>query len=169
MRGGAAAPRRAGRPADEVRGPRTGLAFARLLLAAFLAGVIGGFVWALAPGEVSWLGPLSGAALALGAVLFLGFLLRQLAGRLRTTWGRLIAAAGMWMVLWAGAALLLRSRASAEGPGAYGEAMRQLLMELAIFGFALNAIYGFGQRLLRTMPSCRCRTPLMSPRLTRQA
>jgi hypothetical protein len=129
-------------------GPRAGLAFSRLLLAALLTGVIGGFVWALAPGEVSWLGPLSGAALVLGAVLFLGFLLRQLAGKLRTTWGRLIAVAGVWLVVWAGVTLLLRSRASAEGPGAYDVSMRQLLMELSIFGFALNAIYGFGQRLL---------------------
>jgi hypothetical protein len=129
-------------------GPRTGLAFSHLLLAAFLAGVTGGFVWALVPGAVGWLGPLSGAALVLAAVLFLGFLLRQLAGKLHHTWCRLIVAAGVWMVLWAGTTLLLRSRASAEGPGAYGESMRQLLMELAIFGFALNAIYGFGQRLL---------------------
>jgi NnrS protein len=43
---------------------------------------------------------------------------------------------------------VLRSRAAAEGPGAYAEPMRQLLMELAIFGFSLNAIYGFGSRLL---------------------
>jgi uncharacterized protein involved in response to NO len=128
-------------------GPRAGLAFSRLLLAALLAGVLGGFVWALAPGAISWLGPLSGAALVLGAVLFLGFLLGQLAGKRRTTWARLIAAAGVWMVLWAGATLWLRSRESAAGPGAYGESMRQLLMELAVFSFALNAIYGFGQRL----------------------
>jgi hypothetical protein len=129
-------------------GPRAGLPFARLLLAALLTGVVGGFAWALAPGGLSWLGPLSGAALVAGAVLFLGFLLRQLAGKVRTTWGRLIVAAGAWIVLWAGLTLLLRGRAAGDGPGAYGEAMRQLLMELAIFGFALNAIYGFGQRLL---------------------
>jgi hypothetical protein len=43
--------------------------------------------------------------------------------------------------------LALRCQA-AEGPGTYSESMRQLLMDLAIFGFALNAIYGFGQRLL---------------------
>jgi hypothetical protein len=129
-------------------GPRAGLAFSRLLLAIFLIGVIGGFVWALVPGEVRWLGPLSGAALVLAAVLFLGFLLRQVGGKLRNTWARLVTAAGVWMVLWAAATLVLRSRAAAEGPGAYGEAMRQLLMELAIFGFALNSIYGFGQRLL---------------------
>ena len=52
------------------------------------------------------------------------------------------------MVLWAGTTLVIRSRATAEGPGAFGEPMRQLLMELAIFGFSLNAIYGFSPRLL---------------------
>src|SRR5690242_16225466 len=55
-------------------GPRTGRAFSRLLLAAFLVGIIGGFAWAWAPGEVGWLGPLSGGGLALASVLFLGFL-----------------------------------------------------------------------------------------------
>lgn len=129
-------------------GPRAGLAFARSLLAVFLTGVIGGFVWALAPRAVSWLGPLSGAALGVAAVLFLGFLFRQLAGKLHHTWGRLIVAAGVWLVLWAGTTLVFRTSASAEGPGAYSESMRQLLMDLAIFGFGLNAIYGFGQRLL---------------------
>jgi hypothetical protein len=129
-------------------GSRTSLAFARLLLAIFLVGVIGGFIWALVPGEVGWLGPLSGAALVLATVLFLGFLLRQLSRNLRATWGRLIAAAGVWMIVWAGVTLVLRSRSSTEGPGVFGNAMRQLLMDLAIFGFALNAIYGFGQKLL---------------------
>lgn len=129
-------------------GPRPGRAFCRLLLAAFLTGVVGGFVWSLAVRELSWLGPLSGVALVLAATLFLSFLLRQVAGKLRSTWARLISAAGVWMVLWAVMTLVLRSRAATEGPGAFGEPMRQLLMELAIFGFALNAIYGFGQKLL---------------------
>ncbi len=129
-------------------GPRAGPGFARLLRTALLGGVIGGFVWALLPGKVPWLGPLSGAALVLGAGLFLAFLLGQLARKLRTTWGRLITAAGVWMIVWAGTTLWLRWRTAGAGPGAYGEPMRQLLMELAIFGFALNAIYGFGLRLL---------------------
>ncbi len=129
-------------------GPRPGRAFRRLLLAAFLTGVVGGFVWSLMAREASWLGPLSGAALVLAAALFLGFLLRQAAGKLRFPWARLISAAGGWMVLWAAATLVLRSRAAAEGPGMYDEPARQLLMDLAIFGFSLNAIYGFGQKLL---------------------
>jgi hypothetical protein len=129
-------------------GPRPGRALCGLLLAAFLTGVIGGFAWSLAAPGAGGLGPLSGAGLVLAAALFLGFLLRQLAGKLTATWARSVVAAGVWMVLWAGATLLLRSRAAAEGAGAYGEPERQLLMELTIFGFCLNAIYGFGQRLL---------------------
>jgi hypothetical protein len=129
-------------------GPRPGPAFARLLLAALLGGVVAGFAWSLLPGPAGWLGPLSGAALALGAALFFGFLLRQVGGRLRLTWARLVLAAGAWLLAWAAATLLLRWRAAGEGPGAFTEPQRQLLMELAIFGFALNAIYGFGQRLL---------------------
>lgn len=129
-------------------GPSTHLGFSRLLLASFLTGVIGGFVWALAPGALGWLGPLSGAALVVAAVLFLGFLLRRLGRNSGTTWGRLISAAGAWMVVWAFATVALRGRADAEGPGVYSESIRQLIMDLAIFGFALNAIYGFGRKLL---------------------
>jgi hypothetical protein len=129
-------------------GPRPGRVFCRFLLAAFLLGVLGGFAWSLAAREVSWLGPLSGAALVLAAALFGGFMLRQVAGGLRSTWARLVIAAGGWMLLWAAATLVLRSRAAGDGPGGYGEPMRQLLIELALFGFALNAIYGFGLRLL---------------------
>jgi hypothetical protein len=127
---------------------RPSLGYARLLLAAFLIGVIGGFIWALTPRHAGWLGPFSGATLVLAAALFLAFLLRQLRYHGRTTWGRLIAAAGIWMLVWAGVTLALRCHASAEGPGVYGESMRQLFMDLAIFGFAMNAIYGFGQKLL---------------------
>jgi uncharacterized protein involved in response to NO len=129
-------------------GPRVSQAFCRWLLATFLAGIIGGFVWGLAPDAAAWLGPVSGIALVLAAVLFFGFLLHRVARNLGTPWGRFIAAAGVWMVVWAGTTLLLRGGASSDGPGAFGESMRQLLIDLAIFGFALNAIYGFGQRFL---------------------
>lgn len=129
-------------------GPQASPTHSRLQLATFLIGVTGGFVWALVPGDVGWMGPVSGSALVLAAILFLGFLLRQITRKLHHTWCRLIAAAGVWMVVWAGVTLLLRSRESDNGPGVYSESMRQLLMELAIFGFALNAIYGFGRKLL---------------------
>jgi hypothetical protein len=127
---------------------RPSLGYARLLLAGFLVGVVGGFFWALTPRHTGWLGPLSGATLVLAAALFLAFLLRQLRRNWRATWSRLIAAAGIWMLAWAGVTFALRCHTSTEGPGAYGESMRQLFMDLAIFGFAMNAIYGFGQKLL---------------------
>ncbi len=131
-----------------VAGPRARLRFCRFLLAALLLGVIGGFLWSLLPERAGWLGPLSGLALVTAAILFFLFLLRQLTGKPRPTWARLILAAGAWMIVWAGVTLLLRYWAGAAGPGSYSEPMRQLLMELAIFGFTVNAIYGFGQRLL---------------------
>jgi hypothetical protein len=45
-----------------------------MLLAAFLVGVIGGFIWALTPRYAGWLGPFSGATLVLAATLFLAYL-----------------------------------------------------------------------------------------------
>jgi hypothetical protein len=129
-------------------GPRPGRTFRYLLLAALLTGVVGGFAWSLLAGPAAWLGPLSGAALVAGAALFLGFLVRQVGGRLRPTWARLVLAAGAWLLAWAVVTLVLHLRAAGAGPGAFSEPERQLLMELAIFGFALNSIYGFGQRLL---------------------
>jgi hypothetical protein len=129
-------------------GPRPGFVFCRLLLGVLLFGIAGGFLWSLLPAEAGWLGPASGAGLLAGAGLFLAFLFRQLVGKLRFPWGRFILAAGAWMVVWAGATLVLRINTASAGPGEYGESARRLLMELGIFGFALNAIYGFGQRLL---------------------
>ncbi len=129
-------------------GPRPHPLLCRLLLSAFLTGVVGGFLWSLWPEQAGWLGPISGVALVIAALGFLFFLYRQLAGKLRFPWARLILAAGVWMTVWASFTLVLRIAQSATGPGGYSEPQRQLLMELAIFGFTMNAIYGFGQRLL---------------------
>ena len=41
------------------------------MLSSILTGVLGGFAWSLAPQQWSWLGPLSGGALILGAVGYL--------------------------------------------------------------------------------------------------
>jgi len=59
------------------------------------------------------------------------------------------------MLLWAIAELVLRSYFRDTGPDHFRQGDRQLLMELALFGFALNAIYGFGQRLLPGMTGTR--------------
>lgn len=128
--------------------PRPRRPLRSLLLAAILAGVLGGFAWSLAPRRWAWLGPTSGAALVVASLGFLALVARQLAGKLRGPWAWFILASAAWMILWAVADLAFRSRAGPVGPGSYTDRARRLLMELAIFGFALNAIYGFGQKLL---------------------
>jgi len=131
--------------------PRPHRALLGLLLGALLVGVLGGFAWSLAPRRWPWLGPASGVAQVVAALGFLALVAQQLAGKLRTPWARFVLAAAAWMILWAVVDLMLRGRAGPAGPGAYTESDRRLLMELALFGFALNAVYGFGQRLLPGM------------------
>ena len=128
--------------------PRPGRWHARFMLSSILTGVLGGFAWSLAPQQWSWLGPLSGGALILGAVGYLFLAVRQLAGKWRTPWGRFIVASALWMVVWAVADFKLRTATSPRGPAVYSQGARLMLVELAVFGFALNAIYGFGQKLL---------------------
>lgn len=128
--------------------PRSKVWRTRLLLALALCGVLGGFAWSTAPGSLSGLGPLSGLALVLSASGYFGYVLRQLAGKWRALWGRFLAASAVWIVVWAVVELVLRSSAMSSGPGIFSDPTRMLLMELAIFGFAQNSIYGFGQKLL---------------------
>jgi hypothetical protein len=125
------------------------------ILGSILAGVVGGFAWALDPTDWPWLGPLSCAALVAGAATFLGIVLRWLAGSLRSSWARFVAAAALWLLAWACLVLYLRLVHRGEGPGAYGLPARLLLIELGAFGLALNAVYGFGLRLLPGMVGSR--------------
>jgi hypothetical protein len=105
----------------------------------------------MAPRHWPWLGSASGFAQLVAALGFLTLAVRQLSGKWRAPWARFILAAATWMVVWAVADLVLRARAGPDGPGSYTESARGLLMELALFGLALNAIYGFGLRLLPGM------------------
>jgi hypothetical protein len=131
--------------------PRPHRVLLDLLLGALLAGVLGGFAWSLAPRRWPWLGPASGVAQVVAALGFLALAAQQVAGKWRAPWGRFVLVAAAWMALWAVVDLVLRGRTRLEGPGTYTESTRQLLMELALFGFALNAVYGFGLRLLPGM------------------
>src|SRR5579885_3343322 len=128
--------------------PRASRAFRAVLLAAFLWGVAGGFAWALAPADWPWLGPAGGAGLAAAALGYLAFVVRQVGASLRPVWARLVLASAAWLALGGAATLTLRTVFAHDGPGGYGEPARLLLIELAVFGFALNAVYGFGQKLL---------------------
>lgn len=120
----------------------------RLLLMVVLLGVLGGFAWSMAPGRLSGLGPFSGLALVLAALGYLSYVFWQLAEKWRTPWGRFLVASTLWMVVWAVVELVLRIATKSSGPGIYSDRTRTVLMELAIFGFAQNSIYGFGQKLL---------------------
>jgi len=131
--------------------PRPRRVLLDLLLGALLAGVLGGFVWSLAPRRWPWLGTVGGLAQVAAALGFLALAVQQLAGKLRTPWARFVLAAAAWMIRWAVVDLMFRGRAGPAGPGTYTESARGLLIELELFGFALNAVYGFGQRLLPGM------------------
>jgi hypothetical protein len=71
-----------------------------------------------------------------------------LAGKWRFTWVRAVLMAGCWLTVWAAVTVWLRWNSGDAGPGAYSHSQRLLLIELAVFGFAMNSIYGFGQMLL---------------------
>lgn len=55
---------------------------------------------------------------------------------------------GFWLVVWAIVTIYLRLQVGASGPAAYSYEDRMLIIKLAVFGFAMNSIYGFGQMLL---------------------
>jgi len=59
-----------------------------------------------------------------------------------------VLVSGLWLTAWAVVTVWLRWNAGDAGPGAYSDSQRLLLIELAVFGFAMNSIYGFGQMLL---------------------
>lgn len=131
--------------------PRPHRALLALLLGALVTGVLGGFAWSLAARRWPGLGLASGFAQLAAALGFLAVIAQQLAGKVRAPWARFILAAAVWMTIWAVVDLALRGRAGPAGPGAYSESARRLVVKLALFGFALNAVYGFGQRLLPGM------------------
>lgn len=128
--------------------PRPRRVLLNLLLGALVAGVLGQFAWSQAPQRWPWLGGVSGSAQIVAALAFLYLAGRQLAGKWCAPWARFILAAAAWMMVWAAVDLALRVHAGSAGPVSYTQSARGLLLELALFGFALNAVYGFGQRLL---------------------
>ena len=84
----------------------------------------------------------------LAALGFLAVVLQQVAGKWTASGARFVLASAAWLFAWAAVTVGLRASSAASGPGIYSDATRQALMVLALFGFALNAIYGFGQKLL---------------------
>ncbi|HEY3392057.1 MAG TPA: NnrS family protein [Lacipirellulaceae bacterium] len=120
----------------------------RTLLALMLLGIAGGFIWFLISAKVPQLGVASAAALFAMAALYWAMQFAALCSKWRATWPRAILASGLWLTVWAVVTLHVRWLAYESGPGAYSSAQRLLLIELAVFGFSMNSIYGFGQKLL---------------------
>lgn len=120
----------------------------RALLALGLFGIAGGFTWYLLHAELAELGMVSAASLLLMAVVYWMLQLAMLHSKWRATWARAVLASGFWLAVWAAEMVYLRWLAGAAGPAAYTDPQRLLLIELAVFGFSMNAIYGFGQMLL---------------------
>lgn len=124
------------------------MGLARLILGLLLCAIVSAYIWALIPTEAFWLGPTSGASVLTAAVIYLSIVARYVAGKLRLAWARFVICSASWLCLWALYAVWLRSNFATSGPGAFAESVRLRMLELAVFGFALNSIYGFGLRLL---------------------
>ncbi|MBX7074039.1 MAG: NnrS family protein [Pirellulales bacterium] len=120
----------------------------RSLLGLGWLGIAGGFAWYLSPARLAALGAASAVSLLAMAILYWLLQIVMVRSKWRATWARAVLASGFWLVVWALVTLYLRWRAGGAGPAAYTDAQRLLLVELAVFGFAMNSIYGFGQMLL---------------------
>lgn len=113
-----------------------------------LVGVATGFAWSLFPTYLGPMGWIGGLALTLMSLLWLLLIVIQLHRQWRATWVRGLLAAALWLVAWSVATVWLRIQAGASGPDAYTMGQRLLVIELAVFGFTMNTIYAFGQKLL---------------------
>ena len=118
------------------------------LFAFALISLAGGFAWSIVPRQLSALGLASGVALLVVSLLFWGVQIWTLWPKRRLTWARAVMLSGWWLTIWAAATCFLRWQAGSAGPGTFSTTARLLLIELAVFGFAMNSIYGFGQLLL---------------------
>jgi hypothetical protein len=127
---------------------RLGPWYCHSLLMLGLLGVIGSFLWFVMPSEWPTLGIASAGALCLMAAGYSMLQFVMLRRKWPATWARAVLVSGLWLVAWGVIIICLRLSAGAAGPGAYSSSQRLLLIQLAVFGFAMNSIYGFGQMLL---------------------
>jgi hypothetical protein len=127
---------------------RWGTWVCRGLLSLALLGVGGSMLWSLAPMYFPWLGLLSSAALCLVSLVLSTLQILLVGMKWRATPNRAVILSGLWLIAWAVVTGWLRWNSGDAGPGSYSDAQRLLLIELAVFGFAMNSIYGFGQILL---------------------
>lgn len=115
-----------------------------LTLIALAAGV----VWSLAPQQLAALGVAGAGLLLVLAVALWSVQWNIVRQKWQATWARAVFMSGLWLVVWAAVTLYLRLQAGSAGPSVYSHDERMLIIKLAVFGFAMNSIYGFGQMLL---------------------
>lgn len=125
-----------------------GILIVRCLLAIALLGIGGGMLWSVFPELSPFLGVVSSVLLLLVCLVFWSLQIALLQKKWRMTWVRAVLASGLWLSTWAIVTIWFRWSASTEGPDTYNDAQRLLVIELAVFGFGMNSIYGFGQKLL---------------------
>lgn len=130
-----------------VRHPQ-GVWACRILLSLAIVGIVGSLLWSVSPESFAAIGLLSASALLLLSLSFWSLQVTMLLNKCGATWARAILASGLWLIAWAVLTVWLRWNSGSAGPGAYSDAQRLLLIEIAVFGFAMNSIYGFGQMLL---------------------
>ncbi len=118
------------------------------LLALALFGIVGGYAWSLWPEAFALPGVVGAASLLLMAAGYSVLQVSVLYSKWPATWARAVMTAGFWLIVWAVVTVYFRTLAGVAGPGVYSDSQRLLLIELAVFGFAMNSIYGFGQMLL---------------------
>jgi hypothetical protein len=105
-------------------------------------------LWSLFPESFAYVGLVSSAALLLMSFGFWTLQVLLLGPKWPATWARAVMVSGLWLTAWAVVTVWFRWNAGGAGPGTYSSTQRLLLIELAVFGFAMNSIYGFGQMLL---------------------
>jgi hypothetical protein len=125
-----------------------GASICRGLLWLALVGIAGSMLWSLFPDHVAGLGMASAALLCVMSLGLWSLQVALLRTKWRTTWARAVMVSGFWLTAWALLTAWLRWNAGSAGPGIYSDSQRLLLINLAVFGFAMNSIYGFGQMLL---------------------
>ncbi len=125
-----------------------GVWICRALLILALLGVGGSMLWSLFPASLAPVGLISSAALLLMSAGFWCLQWMFLRTKWLATWARAVLVSGLWLTLWAAVTVWFRWHVGDAGPGIYRDGQRLLLIELAVFGFAMNSTYGFGQVLL---------------------
>lgn len=128
--------------------PHVPLPMAWSIWGGLVGGTLCGWIWALWPSTFGPLAWLSGALFVLATLLLCALFWLSTKGHLREPWTWGVLAAGGWSVVWAGWVMIQRMAASSAGPADFSTWARDVNIALAVFGVAVNAVYGFGQRML---------------------